>query len=175
MIDQTRPSRRRPLALMAVVAALAVLAIACSSSKKASTATAGTAVTSTTAATTGTGSSGSSASGSLAVATTSLGTVVVDAQGMTLYQYRKDTGPTSTCTGGCATAWPPAIVTGPPSGGAGVTGTVTVTTRPDGSTQLVLAGHPLYRFAGDSKPGDVNGQGVGSVWNATGPDGQPVG
>jgi predicted lipoprotein with Yx(FWY)xxD motif len=46
--------------------------------------------------------------------------------------------------------------------------------RADGSTQLQIAGHPLYRFAGDTKAGDTNGQGILNLWHAAGPDGNKV-
>ena len=175
------PSPRRPqagprrLAVLAMVAAVAFVALACSSSKKADTATSGTTTTTAAISSTTTAATGGTASGtsSVNVATTSLGKVVVDSKGLTLYFYKNDTGSTSTCTGACANAWPAATVTGTPSAGDGVTGTLTTTTT-DGATQLVLDGHPLYRFSGDKAPGDVNGQGVGNVWYAAGPDGQPV-
>jgi predicted lipoprotein with Yx(FWY)xxD motif len=169
-----RPKHR--LAVLALVAALAVVAIACSSSKKATTAsttTTAAGATSTTAGGTGT-TTGAAGSTSVTVATTSLGPVVVDDKGFTLYFYKKDTGPTSTCSGTCATAWPPATVSGTATAGGGVTAPLTTTTGSDGKVQLVLGGHPLYRFSGDTKTGDVTGQGVGGVWSAAGADGQPV-
>lgn len=107
----------------------------------------------------------------LAVATTSLGPVVVDASGLTLYTYAKDTGTTATCTGACAKAWPAATVSGTPTSSADITGTVTV----NDTGQLVLDGHPLYTYAADGAPGDVNGQGVGGVWSAVKADGQKLG
>ena len=165
------PTRRRPrLALFAVLAALALVALACGSSKKSTDTSAGD--TSSTTADDGYGStaktstttsapSGSDSPTSVAVGTNSLGQVIVDKDGFTLYLFEKDTGPTSTCVDACAKAWPPATVTGTPTAGAGVTGALTTTTRPDGTTQIVLAGHPLYRFAADTAPGDVMGQDVG--------------
>ena len=57
----------------------------------------------------------------------------------------------------------------------GVTGPLTTTTRADGSTQIVLAGHPLYRFAADAARGDVTGQGVGGTWYAVSPSGTVMG
>jgi predicted lipoprotein with Yx(FWY)xxD motif len=95
-------------------------------------------------------------------ATSSLGSIVVDGDGQTLYLFTPDTGPTSTCTGGCATAWPP--LTGPATAGDGVTGALGVTTRSDGTQQVTLDGHPLYRYASDNAPGDTNGEGSGGKW-----------
>jgi predicted lipoprotein with Yx(FWY)xxD motif len=100
----------------------------------------------------------------------SLGTVLVDANGMTLYALTKDSGGMPTCTGGCASAWPPAKANGTPTVGPGVTATLTVVMGPNGD-QLKAGTWPLYRFAGDSKPGEANGQGTGGVWYVVGADG----
>ncbi len=93
----------------------------------------------------------------------SLGTVLVGATGLTLYTHSGDTSTTSTCTGGCATAWPPLTVPAgqQPTAGPGVTGKLGTLVRSDGSTQASYNGHPLYYWTGDSKPGDVSGQGIG--------------
>jgi len=124
----------------------------------------------------GGGSSTSSAAGGAAqIATTdngTLGTIVVDSQGFTLYQLQTDTSTTSTCTGDCAATWPPATTDGAPTAGSGVDGSLLgTTTRDDGTTQVTYAGHPLYRYSGDPAAGDTNGQGVGGVWYATAADG----
>jgi len=174
--------RSRLLVAAALLIGLTLLAAACSSkgygtSASSTTSTAKAATgdrygatngSSTTAAPSGTKTD-------IGAATTSLGPVVVDSSGFTLYRYTKDTGTTPTCTGGCAGAWPAATVTGTPTKGGDITGAVTVTTAPDGSSQLVLDGHPLYRFAADKAPGDVGGQGIGGVWYAVKADGQNAG
>jgi predicted lipoprotein with Yx(FWY)xxD motif len=105
-----------------------------------------------------------SASGSLALADTKLGKVLVAANGMTVYLYTKDTSATaSVCTGGCATAWPP--VTGPLTAGVGIDSTsITTLTGPNGEQQVAYKGHPLYYFARDNAAGDTLGQNVGGVW-----------
>ena len=110
----------------------------------------------------------------VATATSSLGTIFVDATGKTLYTWDKDTGPTSTCTGNCATTWPPLMLaTGvtTPVAGAGVTGTMTVAARPDDATkmQVVWNGKPLYYYAADTAAGDVKGDGVGGTWHVAKP------
>ncbi len=109
--------------------------------------------------------------------TTKLGKVLVDAKGMTLYRFDNDTtAGKSTCGAGqCATTWPAATVTGTPTPGAGVTNLTTFTRADDGKTQLQIAGHPLYTFAGDSKPGDTNGQGIIKKWYAVSGSGEKVG
>lgn len=94
-----------------------------------------------------------------------VGAVLVDAQGRTLYRYTPDRGGRSTCTGGCAAAWPPATVSGSaPLTATGVHGAVTTTTRPDGTKQLAFDGKPLYHFSGDSAKTDAKGQGVDNIW-----------
>ena len=102
------------------------------------------------------------------VGTTSLGKILVDAQGRSLYLFERDAGTKSTCSGGCATAWPPLIAHGKPTAGRGAQaaklGTVK---RDDGSLQVTYGDHPLYLFAGDQGRGQVNGQGstaFGAPW-----------
>jgi predicted lipoprotein with Yx(FWY)xxD motif len=104
----------------------------------------------------------------LEVGSTALGRLVVDSAGHTLYRFDKDTpgSGTSACTGACATAWPPDLVSGQPTVASGVAGTIGVITRADGTRQVTLDGHPLYRFAGDGAPGDTNGDGFGGIWHA---------
>jgi predicted lipoprotein with Yx(FWY)xxD motif len=103
----------------------------------------------------------------------SLGSFLVDSQGMTLYLYTKDTPNTSNCYGGCATAWPPLLTTGAPTAGAGVDDSkLGTTTRTDGSTQVTYNGWPLYYFAGDHAAGDTTGEGKGGVWYVITPDGE---
>ena len=154
-------SRFRYVAVVAfAVAALA----ACSSSSKAgsTTTTPGTASpTPTTVAASPSSSAG--AKPSVATATTKLGTVLVDSNGMTLYTSSGDTKPgTSSCSGSCATIWPPLAATGTPTYGAGLTASkFTVITRSDGSKQIAYNGKPLYTFTSDTAAGDTTGQGVG--------------
>jgi predicted lipoprotein with Yx(FWY)xxD motif len=114
--------------------------------------------------------------GGLKTAQTSLGTVVTDGNGMTLYMFDKDTqgGTTSACTGQCLAAWPPALQGASAPTATGVTGTVSTIATPDGSQQLTLDGWPLYYYAPDSAPGDVKGQGVNDVWWVLDAAGTPV-
>ena len=97
-----------------------------------------------------------------------LGTIVVDAAGYTLYTWDRDTTSTSGCTGGCAGTWPPVLVpdgTPTPIPAEGITATLASSARPDSGNQLTLGGKPLYRYAADSAPGDAQGDGVGGVWH----------
>ncbi|MFI9271178.1 hypothetical protein ACIGXM_10765 [Kitasatospora sp. NPDC052896] len=103
-----------------------------------------------------------------------LGQIVADGTGHTLYRFDKDSAhpPTSNCSGSCATIWPPEAA---PAGQVTATGVdpalVGTITRADGTRQLTLDGWPLYRFASDTAPGDTKGQGVGGSWFASTPTG----
>jgi predicted lipoprotein with Yx(FWY)xxD motif len=98
------------------------------------------------------------------------GTYLTDAQGNSLYMFTKDTKSTSTCTGKCAKVWPPLTVTGKPTAGKGVAGSLLGTIkRSDGSMQVTYNGIPLYTYSKDQKPGDTNGEGVGKMWYLVSP------
>jgi predicted lipoprotein with Yx(FWY)xxD motif len=100
-----------------------------------------------------------------------LGGILVDAEGRTLYAFTQDKGDQSACSGQCAANWP--ALTGTATAGTGVQASLLSTARQaNGDTQVTYAGRPLYYFAGDAKPGDTNGQGVGDVWFALTADGQ---
>ena len=96
------------------------------------------------------------------MATTALGPVLVGPNGLTLYTHTGDSATSSTCTGGCATAWPPlAVPTGSTAtGGTGVSGAFATLTRDDGTLQVTYNGLPLYGWKNDAKAGDTTGQGV---------------
>ena len=99
---------------------------------------------------------------------TSLGKVIVDSKKRTLYMLTADGKNSSSCSGQCAVNWPPALAPKKPTLVKALKRTkLKVIRRSDGAKQLAYAGHPLYRFVGDSKPGDVNGEGVnafGGLW-----------
>jgi predicted lipoprotein with Yx(FWY)xxD motif len=91
-----------------------------------------------------------------------LDTFLVDANGMTLYIFDNDKEPgKSTCSGGCARAWPPY---GPKAGDPAPAAPLSIITRDDGSKQYGYKGKPLYYFKKDKKPGDTTGQGAGDRW-----------
>jgi len=98
-------------------------------------------------------------------ADTAKGKALVDAKGMTLYIFDRDATGKSNCDGACATKWPPlkAAADAKPSGDW------TVVTRDDGGKQWAYKGKPLYLFAKDTRPGDVTGDGVNSVWHIAAP------
>lgn len=140
--------RRSRLAVVVLGAALAVGATACGDDGGQSA--------------TGT-DGGGSGSDAIQVSETSLGDVLTDGNGITLYLFDQDSEGTSVCEGDCLVAWP--ALEGEPGAGAGADAELIGTIeRSDGTTQATYAGHPLYYFAQDSEPGDVNGQGVQDVW-----------
>jgi predicted lipoprotein with Yx(FWY)xxD motif len=117
----------------------------------------------------------SGASATVGVANSSLGSILVNSTGHTLYLFKADSGTMSACAGACATAWPPLLATGAPSAGTGLTASKLGTiTRSGGAHQVTYNGHPLYLFIKDTKPGQTSGQGVtafGAAWFALTPSG----
>lgn len=87
--------------------------------------------------------------------------VWVDAKGMTLYTFDKDSGGKSACNGPCATNWPPLMA----GADAKAAGDWTIVTRDDGGKQWAYKGKPLYTWSKDSKPGDMTGDNVNNVWH----------
>ncbi|HEX8803258.1 MAG TPA: hypothetical protein VF743_03660 [Acidimicrobiales bacterium] len=112
---------------------------------------------------------------SVQVAPTDLGDVLVDGDGLTLYAFTNDEDGVPTCEGDCAATWPAALVEGEPVVGDGLdAATISTVDAVDGGTQLEAGNWPLYRFSGDSAPGDVNGQGSGGKWFVVAADGTLV-
>jgi predicted lipoprotein with Yx(FWY)xxD motif len=112
------------------------------------------------------------------VASSRLGRVLVDSAGRTLYLFKADSRTKSACSGACATAWPPLLVTGKPIAGTGLIASKLGTiTRPGGRKQVSYNGHPLYLFIKDRKPGQTTGQGLtafGAAWFVVSPVGNQV-
>ena len=115
---------------------------------------------------------------SVGLASSKLGKILVDGAGRTLYLWEADTGKASTCDGACASAWPPLTTTGKPMAGPGVSASKLGTIeRSDGTSEVTYNGHPLYRFSGDSAPGQTNGQGsngFGAAWYVLAPAGNAI-
>ena len=156
----------RKLTMISGVALLAVVAAGCGNSSSSDT-TGGAA--STTPVPSG---------GALSVAATSLGRVVVDSEGFTVYMLTADSPGRSTCSSDCLSTWPP--VAEPSSGtpsSPDITAKVGEAQATTGSAMLTVGGWPVYTYAQDSAPGDVSGEGItsfGGTWYAIGPNGQPV-
>ena len=107
-----------------------------------------------------------------------LGKILVDGKGMTVYLFVADKTTASTCYTTCAQYWPPVLTNGAPIAGAGAQGTLLGTTkRTDGKVEVTYAGHPLYYFVQDQKPGQTTGQGVdgfGGLWWVLSPAGTAI-
>ncbi|HEY4203618.1 MAG TPA: hypothetical protein VGM35_01280 [Xanthobacteraceae bacterium] len=100
------------------------------------------------------------------VGDTSKGKAFVDAKGMTLYTFDKDSGGKSACNGPCATNWPPLMAADGEKAGADMT----VVTRDDGKKMWAYKGKPLYTFVKDTKAGDTNGDGfLNGAWHIAKP------
>ena len=98
----------------------------------------------------------------------SLGQVLADSHGRTLYLWAHDKHHKSTCYGACAVYWPALTTKGKPKAIGGARKALLGTTRRrDGRMQVTYHGHPLYRFSGDAAPGDTNGQGSGGFFVVT--------
>lgn len=123
-----------------------------------------------TAAATGQATSGAGASTTVKIGDTSIGKVLTDVDGKTLYTYKNDAPGKSNVAGGLAQAWPPLTTTAsaPPTV-AGATGAFTLLTRDDGQKQVAYKGMPLYRFVNDKAPGDTTGNNLGGVWSVATP------
>jgi predicted lipoprotein with Yx(FWY)xxD motif len=173
---------RTPLALAALALA-AVLAIAgCGSS---SDSTGGGAYGGNSGGTTETAAAKSppGAESGVAVLTVAsapeVGPILVDAKGFTVYDFHKDKGTVSSCYGGCAGVWPPVLSEGEPTAGEGASASKLGTTkRKDGTVQVTYAGHPLYTYVADKKPGEANGNdfsSFGAQWYALKGSGEEAG
>ncbi len=104
-------------------------------------------------------------------------TIVVSATGKTLYHTNVEHKNTVKCTGSCAQSWPPLLIAAgkKPVAGPGVTASKLGTVkRPDGKTQVTYGGYALYLYAGDSKAGEINGQGAAGLWHAVAASGAVV-
>jgi predicted lipoprotein with Yx(FWY)xxD motif len=144
-------------------AATVMLAAACGTSTSASSVASG-------------GATPAAPGGVLGVATTSLGPVLVDGKGMTVYLLTSDSPGHSACSAACLAYWPP--VTGPaPASVKGVSAALSSAKATSGTSMVTAAGWPLYTFIKDSAPGDVTGEGVksfGGTWYAVSPSGKAI-
>jgi predicted lipoprotein with Yx(FWY)xxD motif len=165
--------RLTPFAAATAIALSAVALGACGSSSSSKHTTTGGAPAQSAAP-----SSTSASSGTVDLAKSSLGPILVDSQGRTLYLWQADTGTKSACTGACASAWPPLVATGKPSAAGGARSSLLGTTkRANGTEQVTYDGHPLYRFGGDTASGQTNGQGssgFGALWYVLSSGGTPL-
>src|SRR5215475_9439872 len=154
--------RIRKYAFAAALAAAASLAAACSGGKAEPAG--------------GTPSSGATTSAAapaqakpaaveLRISDSRLGSILTDQAGRTLYGFVPDKKGTSTCGENCVATWPPLTSRSPVTAGSGTSaGLLGTTTRTEGAVQATYGAWPLYYYAGDVRPGDVDGQGVNGIW-----------
>lgn len=189
-IAHQKDRRLRRIALLCIpVAATAVATAGCGGgggTNRAATPGTATRQPSSSAPYGGTGPTGAagSPSGAPASATTvtvrgtSLGRILTDVHGRTVYLFEKDKGTASTCTGACAAVWPPVTTSGAPAASGGAQASLLGTTmRADGTRQVTYASHPLYYFRQDTAPGEVRGEGVkafGAAWYVLAPNGKKI-
>jgi predicted lipoprotein with Yx(FWY)xxD motif len=114
----------------------------------------------------------------VALGQTSLGSVLVNARGRTLYVFEKDKHGRSACYGACATYWPPLLTPAKPRAGKGLRAALLgISKRTDGKQQVTYARHPLYTFFADQKAGQTNGEGLtdfGAAWDAVAASGHAI-
>lgn len=169
MTHDTRASK-----LVAALFATVAIVAACSSGGGGASSAPSAAAPSASASEPPASASASAAAGAeIKLADSSLGQIIVDAEGKTLYMFTPDEAGTPTCYDDCATAWPP--LTGEATAGTGLDASkLTVVDRTDGSKQVKYGNWPLYYFANDAAAGDVNGQGLNDKWYVVGADGEPI-
>jgi predicted lipoprotein with Yx(FWY)xxD motif len=164
---------RRELMKAAAVAACVVGVAACGGGGGSSNASSGGGAYSPAAAT-----PKAAAGVTVKVSTTKLGRILTDANGRTLYLFEKDKGAASSCSGACASIWPPLTAATRVAGPGLAAAKLGSITRADGKTEATYAGHPLYTYGGDAKPGDTRGQGLdqfGAEWYVLAPSGHKIG
>jgi predicted lipoprotein with Yx(FWY)xxD motif len=107
------------------------------------------------------------------------GVVLVNGSGRTLYIFSPDKGHGVTCSGACASIWPPVTTTGAPMAGHGIKASELGTTSGPNGTQVVTYNHwPLYLYVQDTNPGQDTGQGIvsfGGKWSTISPSGAAFG
>lgn len=169
---------RRPLVALVALAAAGAIAAGCSgdNSGSGSSGSSGGGVYGSP----GTSSAGNGQSGVAMVKTASskIGTILVDANGRTLYLFEKDQPNQSACAGACASAWPIDHTSAAPKAGGQVKASLLgKIKRSDGSMQVTYNQHPLYYYAGDTAAGQLNGQGLnafGAGWDVLSPSGNKI-
>lgn len=186
--DQVIDTRRSPMKSLAAVLAIPVIALVLAGCGSGGGASATTASTSSSGAGYGAGSESSTATQAAAGSgpevsakpVSGVGTVLVDAQGMTLYMFAPDKQHEVTCTGSCAAVWPPLKVEAgekPVASGPVKAGLLGSDPNPEGGEVVTYDGWPLYTYAGDTKPGVAAGQALnlnGGYWYVITPAGKVV-
>lgn len=167
----------RTTILAATAATLLLVATACTSDQSASSST-----QSSSGSTTSTATASPSVvvpelpeptSVSVKVADTAFGSILTDGTDRTLYVFLIDDGADLACIAECLATWTPVMIAGPPELEKGLAASVFDTVKREGDLQLTIGGQPAYTFTGD-EPGEVNGQGLESLWFIVAPDGTRI-
>lgn len=117
----------------------------------------------------------SSAPATIALGDSSLGQIIVDASGKSLYLFTPDSAGEPTCYDDCASTWPPLLVTGDAVAGIGLDASkLSTVERTDGTKQVKYGAWPLYYFAADAAAGETKGQGLGEKWYVVGAAGDAI-
>lgn len=163
---------RASLALLALGVALSACGGGGPTTTPATTAT--TPAATSTASPPGGGTAGAAAD--LRTTSSSLGQIVVDGKGMSVYFFTNDTKDSgkSACTDPCVALWPAVTTTSDAPKAEGVTGTLGTITTSDGKKQVTLNGLPLYNYVEDKAPGDIKGQGFNNLWYLASPSGEMI-
>lgn len=169
---------RRTTGLIAVLGAATLLSAGCGASKSSSSTHAASTSPTTPRSAAATPASGTGVAVTVKHAGKLGAILAAGPKKLTVYMFEGDKGTISSCSGACASAWPPVTTSGSPvsSGGASSTDLGTIS-RSDGTTQVTYKGHPLYYFAKDKDSGDSYGEGVngfGASWYAVAPSGSKV-
>jgi predicted lipoprotein with Yx(FWY)xxD motif len=169
--------RIRKYAFAAALAAAASLAAACSggTAEPAGGSSASGATTSAAAPGQGGATETKPAAVALRMSDSRLGSILTDQAGRTLYGFVPDKKGNSTCGENCVATWPPLTSRSPVTAGSGTSaGLLGTTTRTEGAVQATYGDWPLYYYAGDVRPGDVDGQGVNGIWFVIAADGKLI-
>jgi predicted lipoprotein with Yx(FWY)xxD motif len=169
---------RRPMVTLVAVAAAVAIVAGCGSNNSGSGSSGSSGGGAYGSGGTSGASNGQSGVATVKTASSSLGTILVDGSGRTLYLFEKDQPNQSACSGACASAWPIDNSSAAPKAGGQVNASLLGTIkRSDGTTQVTYDKHPLYYYAGDTTPGQLNGQGLnafGAEWAVLSPSGDKI-
>jgi predicted lipoprotein with Yx(FWY)xxD motif len=122
----------------------------------------------------------SASSSTIALRQTSLGEILVNSSGLTLFDFSRDSSSKDACQSisGCTSAWPPLVTSVKPTAGSGLNASKLATIKlSNGKKQVTYYGRPLYLFSGDKHAGETSYVGVnelGGTWLAVNAKGASV-
>lgn len=161
--------------LVAVIAILAVVAAGCKKAEQPTASSPSASPSATPSASPSPSPSAAPIGATVKAVESSLGMIMADGDGRTLYVFMNDSGAASRCTGECAKTWPPYMTDGDPKAGPGADQKLISTGGGVGDLNQVTYNYrPLYHYSGDGAPGDTKGQGTDGLWSVISPSGQPI-